>query len=182
MADPNITPTASEPPHPGPDMVFGQPSPEDKPSRVPLAIGISVVVLAVAFAAILGRSGSQAGAKPDPYVQKIQLSGLHLLRAENFVGGQVTYLEGTINNSGDRTVVGATARVTFHNSLNEVAQQEKLPILIVTTRQPYTDTTSLKNAPLKPGQSREFQLTFEHVSAEWDGVMPEVTVTGVNLQ
>ena len=183
MAEPNSNPASNEPNHSVPELSFGQPDPEEKRSHVPLAIGIAVVVVSVALFAILGRSGARtAGGEPDPYVKQIGLSGLHLLRAENFVGGQVTHLEGAISNAGNRTVTGATAQVIFRNELNQVAQQERIPILIVTTRQPYTDTTSLKNAPLKPGQGREFQLTFEHVSAEWNGVMPEVTIAGVNLQ
>ena len=54
--------------------------------------------------------------------------------------------------------------------------------MVITARQPYIDTSALRSQPLKPGDLREFRLTFEHVTADWNGAMPEVTVQSVTTQ
>ena len=125
---------------------------------------------------------SNATAAVDPYVKNLKLSDFKLSQAENFVGANVTYLEGKITNAGNKTVTGAQVRVIFKNSLDEVSQSETLPLMIITARQPYIDTADLHSQPLKPGDSRDFRLTFEHVTADWNGAMPEVAIQTVTTQ
>ena len=43
----------------------------------------------------------------------------------------------------------------------------------------YPDAVDLTVAPLAPGQSKPFRLTFEHVTAEWNHEYPELRVTDV---
>ena len=40
----------------------------------------------------------------------------------------------------------------------------------------------LTNSGAKPGDSRDFRLTFEHVTADWNGAMPEVQVQSVTTK
>ena len=91
----------------------------------------------------------------------------------------MTYIEGTINNAGDKKVTGAQVQVLFKNSLGEIAQKETLPVMVVMPNAPYVDYGTLDRAPLGPHQSRGFRLTLEHVSADWDGQIPSVKVVGV---
>jgi hypothetical protein len=156
---------------------------DDDTPRGPMIVGALVVLLALGALILAGRNArSNATAAIDPYVKNIQLSGFKLSQAENFVGANVTYLEGKVANGGNRAVTGAQVRVVFKNSLDEVSQQEMLPLMIITARQPYIDTADLRSQPLKPGDSRDFRLTFEHVTADWNGAMPEVEVQSVTTQ
>jgi len=156
---------------------------DDATPRGPMIIGAVVVLLALGALILAGRNArSTAANSADPYVKNLQLSDFKLSQAENFVGGNVTYLEGQIRNAGNKTVTGAQVRVIFKNSLQEVAQSETLPLMIITARQPYIDTADLRSQPLKPGDTRDFRLTFEHVTADWNGALPEVTVQTVSTQ
>ena len=156
---------------------------DDATPRGPMIVGALVVLLALGALILAGRNArSNATAAIDPYVKNLQLSDFKLSQAENFVGGNVTYLEGKVTNARNKTVVGAQVRVNFKNSLQEISQTETLPLMIITARQPYIDTADLRSQPLTPGESRDFRLTFEHVTADWDGTMPEVTVQSVTTQ
>jgi uncharacterized protein DUF2393 len=153
---------------------------DDSAPRGPMIVGALVVLLALGafiFAGRNARSTTQSAA--DPYVKKLQVSDFKLSQAENFVGGNVTYLEGKAKNAGEKTVTGAQVRVVFKNSLDEVAQSDNLTLMVITARQPYIDTADLRSQPLKPGETRDFRLTFEHVTADWNGAMPELQVVSV---
>src|SRR3954464_7488674 len=153
---------------------------DDSAPRGPMIVGALVVLLALGALILAGRSArSTAASAVDPYVKNVRLSAFKLSQAENFVGGNVTYLEGKVSNAGNKIVTGAQVRVIFKNSLDEVSQSETLPLMIITARQPYIDTADLRSQPLKPGDSRDFRLTFEHVTADWNGALPEVSVVSV---
>ena len=107
-------------------------------------------------------------------------SNLSMATAQNFAGTSVTYIEGTVTNSGDRKVTGARALVTFKNSLGEITQKEPLPVTVLIPNSPYVNYGTLDRAPLAPGQSREFRLTIEYITPDWDGQIPQVTITSVS--
>ena len=159
--------------------------PEEPPSRVPMMIGAAVVltVVVIAIAISLAHkddSTDQKGlAAPDPYAASLEISDLKMSTAENFAGGSVTYLEGKIANNGQRTLTSVTVQVGFYNELKELVQKESMPLLVITAREPYVDTGPLSASPLKPGDTREFRLTFEHVSADWNRNYPEVRAVHV---
>lgn len=112
----------------------------------------------------------------DPYAAKLALSDIKMFEAENFVGGKSIYVEGKITNSGDRTVAGATIEATFINGLDQVVQRENHNVMVIERREPAVDLVALSALPLKPGESREFRMTFEHISADWNGQYPRVEV------
>jgi hypothetical protein len=156
---------------------------DDRAPRGPMIVGAVLVLLALGGLILAGRNArSTAQRAADPYVKNLQLSDFKLSQAENFVGGNVTYLEGKVNNAGNKTVTGAQVRVVFKNSLDEVTQAENLALMVITSRQPYIDTADLRSQPLKPGDTRDFRLTFEHVTADWNGAMPEVQVASATTQ
>jgi hypothetical protein len=96
--------------------------------------------------------------------------------AQNFAGGSVTYIEGTLTNSGDKKVVGSRVHVVFKNSLGEIVQDDVLPVMGLQTDTPIVDYGPLDRAPIAPGQKRDFRLTLEHITADWNGQIPEVKV------
>ena len=146
----------------------------------PIIIGLAVVAVIVAAIVLFTRIGSHEANPNDPYLAKLQLSSLSMATAQNFAGTSVTYIEGTLTNSGDRKVTGARALVIFKNSLGEITQKEPLPVTVLIPNSPYVDYGTLERAPLGPGQSRQFRLTLEYVTPDWDGQIPQVKITSVN--
>ena len=102
--------------------------------------------------------------------------------AENFVGASVTYVDGQITNTGDKTVTHATVRVVFRNSMGQVVGDESVPLHVLQTSGPYPDSVDLSAAPLAPGQTKPFRLTFEHISSDWNQQIPELQVGDVTLK
>lgn len=149
-------------------------------SWLPMAIGAAMVIVAVAVIIFISRSGSTANPNhPSPYAASLHVDNLHMATAENFVGGSVTYIQGRIANAGAKKVTGATVQVIFKNSLGEIAQKDTLPVMVLMPNTPYVDYGPMERAPLGPGQARDFRLTLEHVTADWDGQMPTVKVVSV---
>ena len=148
----------------------------------PILAGVGIVVVVVAVIALLLRTQPKTATPPHPYAANLQLSDLKMSAAENFVGASVSYLDGTVTNKGDKTVTHAVVHVVFKNSLGENVQVEDIPLRVLQTSGPYPDPVDLNLAPLAPGQSRPFRLTFEHVSQDWNHEYPALQVTDVSLK
>ncbi len=147
---------------------------------VPMAAGAVLVLVLLAGFVLIGRSGKPANSNPgDPNLVKLQIADLHMATAQNFAGGSVTYIEGKITNTSDKKVTGARVEVIFKNSLGETAQKDTLPVTILLRNTPYVDYGPIDGAPLAPGQGRDFRLTLEHVSTDWDGQVPQVRVVAL---
>ena len=101
---------------------------------------------------------------------------MQISRANNFVGATVTYLDCRVTNTGDKTVTGAQAELTFHNTLNEVVQKEIVPVRVLHTNKlgGNEDVVDLSLAPLSPGQTQAVRLVLEHVSSDWNRSFPDL--------
>lgn len=158
------------------DTQPGQQEREDDARWRPLAIAVTVVVVVGALLWFLGRGKSNAPAQPaiSPYSADLHASDWHLSTAENFVGGRVTYLEGKIANTGAQVVTGALVETIFRNDLGEIVDRQTQPLRISAAPLGNPDWVLLSAAPLAPGQTGEFRLTFEHISADWNMGYPEL--------
>lgn len=145
-------------------------------------IGVAVVVIVVGLIALVSREERKPPVAPDPYAANLKFSDLKMSAAENFVGATVTYLDGTVTNTGDKTVVHAVVEVTFKNSIGEVAQREEVPLHVLKTGGPYPDAVDLSASPLAPGQADRFRLTFEHVTSDWNQEYPQLRVIQVKVR
>jgi hypothetical protein len=103
-------------------------------------------------------------------------------QAQNFVGASVTYIDGTLTNSGDKNVTRIMVRVTFKDLYDQIAQVENVPIKVLRTSGPYPDTVDLSIAPLAPSESKPFRLIFEHLSEQWNQAYPELQITAVETK
>jgi len=156
---------------------FREPGPRNWTSIV---AGVAVVAIVVVAVVSVTRAGLHTANPGDPYLDKLQLSNLHMATAQNFAGTSVTYIEGTVTNSGDRKVTDATVQVVFKNAIGEVSQRENsLPLTVALPNTPYLDYGTIDRAPLAPGQSRDFRLTIEYVTPDWDGQVPQVRMVSV---
>jgi len=164
---------------------FSQPvEPEGHGEWIPVAIGAGVILLILAGVFFLSRHRNEnAGPQPEaPYSSNLQISGLAMSQAQNFVGAQVTYLEGRIANTGSRTVDGITVEAVFRNSLGEVVGSETQPLMVLQERPGYNDALTLKQHPLQPNENQPFRLTFEHISADWNQGLPELRIMDVKFK
>ena len=148
----------------------------------PILLGVGLVVIVVGAIAFFLREAPKNGNTPHPYAANIRLSDLKMSAAENFVGASVTYLDGTVTNSGNKTLTHAIVHVTFKDSLGQIVQTEDIPLHVLQTGGPYPEAVDLSNSPLAPGQSKPFRLTFEHVSNDWNHEYPELRVTDVSVK
>lgn len=149
---------------------------------LPVGVAAAVVLLLVVLLWVLsgrGRRGAVAGAE---YAKHMTLSNLAMSESSNLAGGKVTYLDGEVANTGDRTVTGVTVRVEFRNASREVVQNETMALNLIRMREPYIDTEPVSAAPLKAGERRDFRLIFDQVSADWDEAYPEVQVLGATTR
>lgn len=118
----------------------------------------------------------------DPYAASLPISQLAMSESANLAGGKVTYLDGQIANTGNRTITGVTVQVLFRDPAHEVAQNETHSLQLIRMRQPYIDVEPVSAAPLKPGDQRDFRLIFDTVAQDWDGAYPEVRIVRVESQ
>ena len=159
------------------------PATDDRGSNwLPIVFGVALVVIVVVIASLMLRTDTKIANAPDPYAANIKFSDMKMSVAENFVGSSVTYLDGTVTNAGDKTVIRAIIQVTFKDSLAQVVQSEDVALRILQTSGPYPEALDLSVAPLPPGQAKTFRLTFEHVSADWNHEYPELKVTDVSVK
>ncbi len=117
-----------------------------------------------------------------PYASNLAISDLHLSTAQNFVGGEVTYLEGKISNNGSSTLTGAQVQCLFRNSLGEVVDEPVVPLQVQTTTIAQNEFVPLSQSPITPNQQREFRLTFDHISADWNMGFPELRVVSATTK
>jgi hypothetical protein len=157
---------------------FYQHMPQETESRwrpVIIAVVMIVVVTGVIWlVALKVKHGAPTQPVAVPYAENLGVQELKLSTAENFVGGSVTYVEGKIVNAGYKIVTAAQVEVVFRNSLGEVVQTENQPLRVQEKVLGEPDFVGLNVAPLGPNTSRQFRLTFEHISADWNQGYPEV--------
>jgi hypothetical protein len=162
-----------------------QPSPSIEgrdTSRRTIIIAVAAVVVLAVVAALLLHEPPKTASSPPPYAAQLKFSDLKMSQAQNFVGANVTYVDGTLTNAGDKTLTHAVVRVTFKDLYGQVAQIEEVPIKVLQTGGPYLDTVDLSNSSLSAGQSKPFRLIFEHVSQQWNQAYPDLQITEVTLK
>ena len=159
-----------------------QPTPvaeEPDSSRRTIAIAVAVVIAIAVIFAFLLRNQPKAASGPPPYAASLKLSDFKMSAAENFVGATVSYVDGTVTNTGNKTVTHVIVRVLFKDDLGQLAQREDIPMQVLKTTGPYPEAVDFSVSPLAPGQSKTFRLTFESISAQWNRQYPDIQVTDV---
>ena len=148
-------------------------------SRVIIAVAVTAVIAIALGAALLLREPPKKVQPPSPYIAKLKLSDFKMAAAENFIGSTVSYIDGNITNSGDKTVTQIIVQINFEDSTGQLAQREELPLRVIRTNGAYDEPVDLKTAPLTPGQTLPYRLTFDHISAQWNHQYPDLTITDV---
>lgn len=162
-------------------------APEARESNwLPIGIAAGVLIVVVVLVLVLGGHRKRVvvalNGPPDPYAVNLPITNVVMSESGNLAGGKVTYVDGHIANRGTQTVNGIQVQVLFRSYTHEIAQNETLPLKLISMREPYIDTVPVSAAPLKPGSEQDFRLIFDKVSADWDGAYPEVRIVQVETK
>ena len=151
-------------------------------SRLIIAGAVLILIGLALAAAFLLRQPPKKVVPPSPYIAQLKLSDFKMSAAENFIGATVSYIDGTITNTGDKTVTRVMVQVNFQDSMGQLAQREELPLRIIRTNGAYNEPVDLGVAPLAAGQSAPFRLTFDSISAQWNHQYPNIQITDVAVK
>lgn len=159
---------------------LGQTAAEERDtSRLIIMIAVVVVIGGAIGAALLLREPPKRIQAPSPYISKIKLSNFKMSAAENFIGATVNYIDGDITNEGDKNITRVMVQVNFEDSMGQLAQREELPLRVIRTNGAYEEPVDMNTAPLPPGKTAPFRLTFDTISAQWNRQYPVITITDV---
>ena len=164
---------------------LGQPPPvaeERDSSRLIIGAAVFVVIAVALAAAFLLREPAKAPKIASPYIASLKLSDFKMSAAENFIGHTVSYVDGAITNTGDKTVTHVVVEVIFKDDMSQMAQREEVPLQVVRNNGAYTEPVDLNVSPLAPGQTEPFRLTFDSISAQWNRQYPDIRVTDVTVK
>ena len=151
-------------------------------SRLIIFVAVAAVIAVMLAVAFLLREPPKAAKPPSPYAASLKVSDFKMSAAENFVGATVSYIDGTVSNTTDKSVNHVVVEVVFKDSLGQLAQREELPLQVLKTGGPYPEAVDLTASPLAPGQTQPFRLTFDSISAQWNHEYPEIRVTDVTVK
>lgn len=162
-----------------------QPTPaaqeRDSSQRI-VFVAVAAVILLAIVGAFLLRGKPKGASGPPPYAASLKISDLKMSAAENFVGATVSYVDGTVTNTGGKTVNHIVVDVTFRDDMGQLAQREEIPMQVLKTDGPYPEAVDFNVSSLAPGQSKPFRLTFEGISAQWNRQYPEIRISDVSTK
>ena len=169
------------------ETLFSSRPPERTPVN-PVPWVISGVVVLLGIVVLLAMGHHKAGPPPnqvlplDPYAATLTFSDVQMSESTSLSGGKSTYIDGHVKNAGTKTVTGATVQVLFANDMALPPQVETLPVALIRTHETYVDTQPISDAPLAPGDEKEFRLIFEDVATNWNQQLPEIRVVKVSTR
>ena len=167
----------------GPGLL--KPDPEQSGGMPMAAWGVAALIVVVVIGVLVFAGGRKPAPPPntlqpaDAYSANLPLADFAMSESGNLSGGKLTYLDGHVRNTGSRTVIGATVQVVFRNDEAMPPLIDTVPLTLIRMKEPYIDTAPVSADPLKPGDEKEFRLTFDAVPENWNQQMPEVRVIEV---
>ncbi|HYL09904.1 MAG TPA: hypothetical protein VEU31_04130 [Candidatus Acidoferrales bacterium] len=156
--------------------------PEEQKSGFPIAFlagGVIVALLVGAVFLYTQHSGGPRTAAPPPlpmgaaeqaYAPRIRFTQFRAMRAANFLHQEVTFLFGNVTNDGNRAIREIQVQLEFRDVFNQVVLRDTVRVL------------GRSAAPLAPEESRDIQLTYEHIAADWNQASPALRITGLLFQ
>jgi hypothetical protein len=150
---------------------------------MPWIVALVVICFGLGLAFWLGRPpANSSGNRVDPYAKYVVLGNVQVSQASNFAGDQLTYVDGTIENRGNRTITSLTLQAAFPNETGDAPQTLQAPVSLVRSRDPYVDTQPISSAPLAAGKSQDFRLVFDNVSPMWNQQPPPLRIIDIGTR
>jgi hypothetical protein len=139
-------------------------------------IAAAVMAVLVVIAALVSRWRTQRVASPpEPtaeeksYFSQIRVADARMSAATNFLGQRVILLDARISNSGARDVKQVDISMEFADVMGQVILRERAAVF------------PPASPPLKAGETRDFQLFFDHIPSGWNQAPPRIAVVGVQF-
>lgn len=134
-----------------------------------IALGFALLSLAACSRSRRAEKLSAPTAEEAAYLSNIQISGARMTASENFLQHVVTTLHARVTNNGNKTVSYLEVDVAFLNYANQIDLRKK--------EQPID-----RNKPaLKPGETRDFEVSFDQLPEDWNQGPPQMTPLRVVL-
>ena len=150
---------------------------------MPWIVALVVICGGLGLVFWLGRPAANSnGNGVDPYAKYVVLGNVQVSQASNFAGDQLTYVDGTVENHGSRTITSMTIQAAFPNETGDAPQILQAPLSLVRSRDPYVDTQPISAAPLSPGKSQDFRLVFDNVSPMWNQQPPSLRIADLRTR
>jgi len=168
------------------EQIFSPPPAPEKRDWTPMLIGFGVVaaiIIALVAMSLSNHKKAESNAV-DPYASKLMLSNLNISQADVPAGGTFSYFDFDAQNTGDRTVVGATVEATFFNAQNQPIQTERFAVQAF-QKNPlggYPDIFPLAQAPLKPGETKTLRVTVDKIDPAWNQQTPHLQILTLELK
>jgi hypothetical protein len=163
-------------------MEPGESSYREERSRIPIAFGAGLVIVLILFGGVflLTRKLHSNGPSPEvklpfgpveqAYAERIHFTDLQMAKATNFLNQEFTYVAGTMANDGVRDIKAMDVTIEFRDPFKQVILKDSEHLIGPDT------------AALTAGQKGTFQVSVEHLPAEWNHEYPIIRVTGLVLQ
>jgi hypothetical protein len=151
-------------------------------SDFPLAFAAGAMIVLLVFGGIFLVSHFAKPRGPAPnekipfgpteqaYAEHIHFANIQMARAKNMLNQEFTYIAGTMSNDGTRTVEGLDVVIEFKDPFNQVILRDSERIIGSGTQ------------AVGAGLTHDFQITLEHIPAEWNQQYPVIRVTGLLLE
>jgi hypothetical protein len=163
-------------------MEPGESSYREERSRLPIAFGAGLVIVLILFGGLflLTRKLHSNGPGPEAklpfgpaeqaYAERIHFTDMHMAKATNFLNQEFTYVAGTMTNDGVRDIKAMDVTIEFRDPFKQVILKDSEHLI-------GPDTASLT-----AGQKGTFQVSVEHLPAEWNHEYPIIRITGITFQ
>jgi hypothetical protein len=163
-------------------MEPGESSYREERSRLPIAFGAGLVIVLILFGGLffitrkMHSNGPTAevklpfGAAEQGYADRIHFTDMHMAKATNFLNQEFTYVAGTMSNDGVRDIKAMDVSIEFRDPFKQVILKDSEHLI------------GRDTAALTAGQKGTFQVSVEHLPAEWNHEYPTIRVTGLVLE
>jgi hypothetical protein len=149
-------------------------------SPMVLIIGVVALTLLIALVYWVGRYAPAPaqrreiplamGPAEQDYVAQIEFLEPNVARATNFLNQEATFVFGTVKNNGPRPIRQIEVTLEFHDVFHQVVLRDKERLF------------SPDAIPLESYHTRDFQITYEAMPAQWNQAYPTLRITGLALQ
>jgi len=162
------------------------PGPARKTPGAGPGVVFALIVAAALFAAIAyympraphkspAPTGSQA--PPQPTSNQLQFSNVNLRLGP--AGSEVS-LQGMVMNAGNRPILGSTVQLNFMDNTGKVVATVVKPLQGMAEQNGVLQSDDFGTNPLKPNQTRAFQVVVSPVPKGWNHTLPNMTVLTVS--
>ncbi len=134
-------------------------------STAALALALGGIVLWIHSRSTATPPRPPLTAEAQSYFSRIEVTGVHMSVANNFLGSTLYYLDAQLSNQGPRAVTRLDLHLEFLDAYHQVVYHQT------------AHAVSAARPPLRAGETRPLHLTFENMPGDWDHSAPRIEVT-----